>query len=309
MRIAFLTLEDRSSFVIDDDLAIAELAGRGIDVDEVPWRREADWGGYAGVIVRTTWDYQADLPGFLATLAGIEKVTRLANPLAMVRWNAEKTYLRELAADGIPIVPAIWGQGLAPAELAALPGRLGVAECVIKPVVSANADDTFRVPATLDDAARASIAARFVDRAWLAQPFVRAIVEDGEYSVFYFDGAASHAIRKRPATADFRVQEEHGGLIEAHPLEGDLRQAADRVVALLRPTPLQARVDLVRLDDGTRAVMEVEAIEPSLYFRTSAAAPARFADAVERWLSRPRAPSARGARAGAGRRGRPGPGA
>ena len=51
-------------------------------------------------------------------------------------------------------------------------------------------------------------------------------------------------------------------------------------------TPLQARVDLVRLANGTLALMELEAIEPSLYFRMHPEAPRHFADAVQRWLGR-----------------------
>ncbi len=281
-RLGFLTLEDRADFVIDDELAIAELAQRGILVDEVPWRRPCDWGAYAGVVIRTPWDYQRDLPAFLGVLDAIAAAgVLLANSPALVRWNAVKTYLGELAARGVPIVPTTYGHGITPDELRALPARLGVAECVIKPVVGANADDTYRVTASSEADA---IAARYVDRAWMAQPFVDAVVEEGEHSVVFFGGALSHTIVKRPKRGDFRVQEEHGGDIIATEPTAELIAAATRVIAELPEPVLQARVDLVRLSDGTLAVMELEAIEPSLYFRMHPRAPANFADAVERWL-------------------------
>ena len=285
MRLALLTLENRANYVIDDDLAIAELRRRGHAVEEVPWRRPTDWRTFDAVVIRTTWDYQRDLDAFLAALERIVAAgVPLANALPLVKWNARKTYLKDLAARGVAVVPSVWGEGLTSAELRALPQRLASRECVLKPVVSANAEDTYRVHAGLDDATVARICARFEGRAWLAQPFVGSIVRDGELSLFHFLGVYSHAVRKTPAAGDFRVQEEYGGHIA--PLEPDatLRAVSDRVLATLEgPAPLQARVDLVRLDDGSVAVMELEAIEPSLYFRTHPDAAAHFADAVERW--------------------------
>jgi glutathione synthase/RimK-type ligase-like ATP-grasp enzyme len=286
--LALLTLDDRSAYVIDDDLAVAELRARGHAVEEIPWRRRGvDWRVFDLVIIRTTWDYQHDLPGFLAALAAIEATgVPLANPGALVRWNARKTYLRDLAARGVAVVPTRWGHGLSAAGLASLCAGFGDDGCVLKPTVSANAHDTFRLPRAVHPTVAAEVAARFADREWMAQPFVRAVVDEGEFSVFYFDGAYSHAIVKRPKSGDFRVQEEHGGLIT--PIEPDaaLRGAADRVMAALDAAPLQARVDLVRLDDGALALMELEAIEPSLYFRTHPRAAAHFADAVARYLAR-----------------------
>jgi hypothetical protein len=287
-RLVFLTLDHRADYVIDDDLAITALAGRGIGVDEISWRAVGvDWRSYAGVVVRTTWDYQHDVEHFLAVIEGIAALgVPLANPIALMRWNVRKTYLRELEARGVPIVPTVWGRGLSVDALLGLPARLGVYECVVKPTIGANAGDTFRVAADLSPARAAAIAALYPDREWMAQPFLSTIVTEGEYSVFYFGGVYSHTIVKRPAPGDFRVQEEHGGLIVGVEPEPALSAAARRVMDALTAPPLQARVDLVRLDDGTFALMELEVIEPSLYFRTHPGAPASFADAVERWLGR-----------------------
>ncbi|MDO9016324.1 MAG: hypothetical protein Q8S73_37380 [Deltaproteobacteria bacterium] len=286
--VALLTLDDRSAYVIDDDLAIAELRARGHAVEEIPWRRRGvDWGAFDLVVIRTTWDYQHDLSAFFASLAAIEAAgTPLANAGALVRWNARKTYLRDLADRGVPIVPTRWGHDLSAAGLTALCAASGDDGCVLKPTVSANAHDTFRLPRAVDPAVAAEVAARFADRDWMLQPFLRAIVDEGEFSVFYFDGAYSHAIVKRPKSGDFRVQEEHGGLITPLDADAALRADADRAMAALDAAPLQARVDLVRLDDGTLALMELEAIEPSLYFRTHPRAAANFADAVDRRLAR-----------------------
>jgi glutathione synthase/RimK-type ligase-like ATP-grasp enzyme len=285
-RLAFLTLEDRGDFVIDDALAIEELARRRFQVDEVPWTRPGvDWRVYDGVVIRTTWDYQRDLAGFFALLYDIERLRiPLANPASLVRWNARKTYLADLAARGVPTVPTHRGTGFSEGELRDLPAVLGFGEMVIKPVVGANADDCYRVRAASTDGELAEIAARFRDREWMAQPFLPAILEEGEVSTFHFSGRFSHAIVKRPKPGDFRVQEEHGGLIERLAPDPETRRVADSVLAALGERPLQARVDLVRLESGSLALMELEIIEPSLYFRMHEDAPRNFADAIEAWL-------------------------
>jgi hypothetical protein len=274
-RVALLTLEDRGPFVIDDSLAIEELTRRGWQVDEIPWRRDAPWEEYAGVVVRTTWDYQRDPDGFLQALERISKRAVLWNPLEVIRWNIRKTYLRELAARGVCVVPTRFGHGAAIEEWRALRGPH-----VLKPVIGANADDTFAIHAGLNGKDLGTIAGRFANRDWLLQPYVDTIATEGEHSLFYFDHRYSHAVLKQPKEGDFRVQEERGGQISSEEPAADLRAAADAVMATLDKPLLQARVDLVRMEDGTPALMELELIEPSLYFRQDGGAPGRFADAL-----------------------------
>lgn len=286
-RVAFLTLADREGYVIDDGLAIGVLGDRGVAVDEAPWRGQADWSAYDGVVVRTPWDYQHDPAGFLAVLDDVVAAgVPLANSLAVIRWNLHKGYLRDLDSAGVAIVPTQWGRGLSGARLQALVGE----ECVLKPVIGANAGDTFRLAPGLALGEAERIAGLYPDREWMLQPFVQAVVTEGEYSLFYFGGVYSHAIVKRPATGDFRVQEDHGGRIAAVDADAALtsagRAALDAMVGLLGEVPLQARVDLVRLDDGRLALIELELIEPSLYFRHHPHAASNFATATLDWLDR-----------------------
>jgi len=285
-RVAFLTMDRPDGFVTYDHLAVAPLAARGWAVDFVPWRADADWGAIEAVVVRSPWDYQDDPDAFLAVLAAIDASPAcLANPLGVMRWNLDKRYLRDLAARGVPTLPTAWGDALTADDVHALHDQFR-GEVVVKPVVGANADATFRLPPEADPtAAVAALGAR----PWLAQPFVRAVVDEGEASVFLFGGAVSHAILKTPAAGDFRVQEEHGGVIRSLPLAPDLVDAAARAIAAAEDAGgadgplLYARADLVRWDGGW-AVMEVELIEPSLYFAYDDAAADRFADAFVRWM-------------------------
>lgn len=280
-RVAFLSMTGVERFFVYDELAVAPLAARGVQVDTVPWRHEADWSSYDAVVIRSTWDYQDDVERFVEVLAGIEACTRLLNPLDVVRWNVDKRYLLELEARGVPIVPTRVHDGLTPDALDEARAAFGVDEIVVKPTVSANADGTFRLPLAADAApALRTLSAREV----LVQPFAPAIVDEGEVSVFAFDGAISHAILKTPAAGDFRVQEEHGGRLRALAIDPALQAAADRAFgALPGGNLLYARVDFVRYD-GEWLLMEAELIEPSLYFTLDEASAGRFAEALARRL-------------------------
>ena len=115
----------------------------------------------------------------------------------------------------------------------------------------------------------------------MAQPFLSHVVAEGEFSLFYFNGTLSHSILKTPKADDFRVQEEHGGVIRAVEVESKLREAGDAALGALDSVPLYARADFVRANDGGGFwLIELELIEPSLYLRTDPGAPARFAQAL-----------------------------
>ena len=282
-RCAFLSMDSLAEFVAYDELAIPPLEALGWTVDTVSWRADADWAAYDVVVIRSPWDYQDAPDAFLAVLGRIDGATRLENGLDVVRWNLDKTYLRDLEARGVPTVPTRWLDALDADALAALFGALGSDEIVVKPTVSANADGTFRLRRA--DAGRQLDAIRALSgRAVMAQPFVPAVVEEGEYSVFAFGGEVCHAILKTPAAGDFRVQEEHGGRIRAVAPAPALSAAADRALAAVEAavgqTLLYARADLVR-HAGAWVVMEMELIEPSLYFPYGEGSAARFARALD----------------------------
>lgn len=282
---ALLTIEDMGNHVFDDDLLLPPLREAGFVVESVPWRQAEDWSRFDCVVVRTTWDYHKDPERFVTVLDGIHRRTRLFNPFELLRWNGDKTYLGDLERRGVPVVPTRFGDGLDEAVLRELHQDFGL-DLVIKPTISASADDTFRLHSGSLDETRDQVLRCFAERAYMAQPFVSSIIEHGELSLFYFDGDLSHAVLKTPKSGDFRVQEEHGG----HLLSVEADEAAGavgrRTLATLDEVPLYARVDLVRddEDDGYR-LMELELIEPSLYLRYAPQAAANFVAALQRRLA------------------------
>ena len=280
-RCAFLTMDDLSSYVSDDALAVDELQNHKWEIQLVPWRNpDVDWNYFDLVVIRSPWDYM-DAPGlFLNTLETIHASSaRLENPLAIVRWNIDKRYLLDLEKKDINIVPTLYGSGLDQEQFAGILDSFGAASFIIKPVISANAKDTFWV--STDHIPSASILSTFRHTDYMAQPFMHHILEEGEYSLFFFNGNYSHCIRKVPKGNDFRVQEEHGGHITAFSPTSHLLECAQRILESLPQPVLYARVDLVKDEKGDYALMELELIEPSLYLRMDSEAPLRFARAID----------------------------
>ncbi len=285
---------DPAGYVIDDHLAHEPLRALGWRVDWVPWNREGvDWCAYDVAVIRSTWDYQLQPDAFLAVLAGIEqRGVRLENGLELVRWNSSKTYLRDLAALGVPTAPSVWREELRRGDLPVLFDEVASDEIVIKPVVSANAMGTWRLDRTTARARASELESFFAGRPFIVQPMARAILGEGEYSLFYFNGAFSHAILKTPKAGDFRVQEEHGGVIRAVKASRALRDAGAATLKAVGDAPLYARADFVRSNAKANAnaagargdaywLMELELIEPALYLRMDAGAPTRFARALD----------------------------
>jgi glutathione synthase/RimK-type ligase-like ATP-grasp enzyme len=170
-----------------------------------------------------------------------------------------------------------------PGDIPAMFDRLQTARLIVKPVVSTNATDTFLLESGSYD--ESALLRTFGKRAFVAQPFIENICSEGEYSLVYFSGTYSHAIRKVPKDRDFRVQEEHGADIRTAEPEPALIDCADRVLRLVEPLPVYARGDFVRGPDGHFLLMELELIEPSMYLRMHADAPRRFAEAFDRYVS------------------------
>jgi hypothetical protein len=198
----------------------------------------------------------------------------------LVRLNADKAYLADLAAAGIPVVPTLRLERGAAVDLGDLLDERGWGEAVVKPAVSASAFRTWRIPHGEAAAAQEDFADLLAGSAVLVQPFLPEIQTRGEWSFLFFAGEFSHAVLKRPRDGEFRVQEEHGGATTAQRPNSELLAQARAVVDHIPGPWLYARVDGVELEGGL-ALMELELIEPSLFLRHDPEAPARFAAAVQ----------------------------
>jgi glutathione synthase/RimK-type ligase-like ATP-grasp enzyme len=290
--VAFLACPDtlpgsptRRADAFEHDLLIGALrAGLGPGgpvVVERDWRAPlADFAGVALVLLGTAWDYTDAPEDFVAKLDALAaRGTIVCNPAEVVRWNADKLYLRTLAELGAPSIPTIWSAEGTADDVRAAFDAFGCDRVVIKRRVGAGAvgQASFTRAAPPADDWR-------MGRAAMIQPFLPAIAEEGEYSLIFIDGAFSHGLRKQAAAGDYRIQSLYGGRETAIvPAASDIASAA-AVMAMLPgdDAPLYARIDMVRGADGVLALMEAELIEPYLYPEQDAGFGQRYADAVRR---------------------------
>lgn len=295
MNCAFLSMDSLEDYVSYDHLAMDALRQLGWRAEEVSWRKkDVDWNQYDIVLIRTPWDYQQEPEAFLTVLEAIENSTaRLENSLELVKWNLNKQYLRELEEKGAMIVPTLWDQAFTVENFSQWASVFSASELIVKPLVSANADHTYRLPPESADAQLVKLIPIFASRPFMVQPFMPAVISEGEFSVFFFGENYSHTILKTPKPADFRVQEEHGGTIKAVEPEPQLLDTARQILKLISPKPLYSRIDLVRTEKNQFALMEVELIEPSLYFSYSEPSAALFADTVHQWMQQKQQPMSR----------------
>tara|TARA_R110002012_G_scaffold321590_1_gene550000 strand:- start:376 stop:1245 length:870 start_codon:yes stop_codon:yes gene_type:complete len=279
-RCAFLSTDNLEGYFVYDELLYEPLKQVGWQVEAVSWHNSTvDWNSFDVVVVRSTWDYQQHAKAFMQCLQRIEDSSAiLANSLRLLTWNISKEYLKDIASQGIGIVPTLWLDTFDLAQVSAGFERFNCDRLVIKPCVSANADYTYMLDREQLLAQSKNLAEVFNGRAFMVQPFIEAVVTQGEYSLFYFNGHFSHAILKTPEQGDFRVQEEHGGSLQAVEPDEEMLTQARHTMASLPDDALYARIDLLRYQDEY-VVMEIELIEPSLYFNMDANAPANFVEA------------------------------
>lgn len=273
LRIAFLACPetlpgspDRRADAFEHDIqfsALAQgLAGRAA-LEAIDWRAPlADLQAFDVALLGTPWDYTEAKDEFLARLNALEAAgVIVANSLEMVRWNADKLYLRDLAERGAATIPTLWPEAPDATEVEQAFAAFACDRVVVKRRVGAGGigQECF---------ARGEVPTDWrMDQPAMIQPFLPAIQSEGELSFIFVAGSLSHALVKRAAEGEYRIQSLYGG--REVPLDPSLadRAAAEAVMAMLpfAAPPVYARIDMVRLPAGQLAVMEAELIEPYLY--------------------------------------------
>ncbi len=296
MRIVIASCRQLPAWEKDDVPLLAALQGLGAAVDTVAWDDAGvRFGDYDACLIRTTWDYWDDGEGgdrrdeFIAWAERIGGLTRLFNPAPIIRWNTHKRYLRELEAAGARLVPTLWLPRASVVDVAAVLRERGWSRGFIKPQVGACARGTLRFAADERGLAEAQahLDQHLVREDMMLQPYLRRVETEGETSLIFFDGVFSHAVQKIPVPGDYRVQDDYGASDRPAQVSAEQIRAAKSLVAAAggeHQPLLYARVDMMRDEQGCWVLGELEAVEPSLFFRHDAAAAGRLASALLRRL-------------------------
>jgi hypothetical protein len=280
LRVALVTCAALPDLTRDDQLLRAALEARGAAVAPRIWDHEVSWGDFDTVVLRSCWDYHRRLPEFLDWLFRMEALgVRLWNPAALVRANTRKSYLREWEAAGVRIAPTAWVEKGSQVLLSEILAAHAWPEAVVKPAVSASAYGTFRASIPVSAPSEAEFRRLLGEGDVLVQPFLREVVDSGEWSFVYLGGAFSHAVLKRARAGEFRIQEEFGGLASPEAPGASLLEAAHQVAARIPEPWLYARIDAIE-QGGELLLMELELIEPELYLRWGEGADVRLATLI-----------------------------
>jgi glutathione synthase/RimK-type ligase-like ATP-grasp enzyme len=285
-RLCFVTCRTWPEISESDRLVQRALEARGAAVEARPWNDlGAAWGGFDAIVLRSNWDYHFEPDAVLGWLDRLEQDgARVFNPPALVRWNLTKAYLLELARAGVPTVATVILEDESRRGLETLMAARAWRRVVMKPVISASAHDTRLVSAATMDEAVDALASGAMRRPVLVQPFVEEIQTRGEWSLIFIETEMTHAVLKRPAAGEFRVQPRLGGTVETPPPPDGIQAVARAALAALPAPPVYARIDGVETAAGFQ-IMEVEVNEPGLFFPHAPAAAARFAEALLRRAS------------------------
>lgn len=269
----------------EDDQLVSELRQLGSHAERISWHAEKDWSRFDVAVVRCTWDYQLVWEEYLKKLRKISSAVRLVNPYSLIEWNVNKTYLRTLQELGSSVVPTEVLSDIRALSLEEIADRLKCHAFVLKPSIGAGAyhAGSFRQPFSSDQQTLfTQLKTRPTRFEFIAQPFQESVVSEGEWSFIFFGGEFQYAILKKPKTKDYRVQGIYGGTAALSvPQSSDL-DSAQEALRYLPTQPTIARVDMVRLANGKLGVMEMELIEPLLFFEYFPQGPQRLAEVLLR---------------------------
>lgn len=213
----------------------------------------------------------------------------MENDADLIIWNSDKRYVSDLIAAGVPTVETTF---VAPGD----PEPAIVTEVVVKPTVSTGGRNTGRFgPASADGALTLIERIHAEGGTAMVQPFMDEIDAAGETAVVVIDGEVSHVLRKRSYLCPDEMAPTHAdelgaaqamyepGLVSSAQADQDELDLASKALKFIadrfETIPLACRVDMVR-HQGAPTILELEAIEPSLYLEREPGSAERLASAI-----------------------------
>lgn len=286
MKIALASYENMGrfgAFVPDEDeMILSYFSAQGHDIFLCVWDDpEVEWNSFDAILIKSTWDYFiGKIDAFYTWLDHIKSLgIPCFNEPQTIRWNADKHYLLEIEAAGLPIVPTLILEKNTTFQPELAFENFNTEDIVLKPTISGGAMNTLRLNINDDlNENTEQINEWLREQAYLVQPLKNEIIEEGEWSFVYFKGVLSHSLLKSAKAGEFRVQHFFGGSIEAMIPSEELLQAAQMYINKFAANTLYARVDGVLTATGFE-LMELELIEPYLFFFTNEHALANYYNA------------------------------
>ncbi len=266
MKIGLLTCQRLPDLTPADQLLIPELAKHNVTAKAVIWDDpNVIWTDFDYLIFRNTWDYYEKESQFNLWLSTIKKLgIKTLNSIDIIEQNKHKFYLRELQNQEITIIPTVFIEKTKDLNLAKIiPSHWKKA--VIKPAFSAGSYLTEVFEIADINKINTQYQNIALEKDLLLQEFKPEIGTEGETSLIFFNKKFSHAVNKKPKAGDFRIQVQFGGIYTDVSPSPEVIQQAQTIVNTFPNQLLYARVDGIIINNNIQ-LMEVECIEPDLYF-------------------------------------------
>ncbi len=269
----------------EDNFVKYALENLGLKVNRLAWDDQSfDWTHTKFVLFRSTWDYFDRFDEFSTWLNKVSTKTTLLNSEKIIRWNMDKHYLLDLKKKGIHIIPTVYLEKDSKTSLKKIHKEHNWNHTILKPCVSGAARHTYKLDHQNIEQYEAVFQELLRKEAMMLQPFQNSIVEKGEISLVIINGIYTHAVLKKAKKGDFRVQDDWGGTVHTYtPNQKEIEFAENTVKACIE-FPVYARVDITTDNDGKLAIVELELIEPELWFRNNSPASDLLAKSIKKML-------------------------
>lgn len=269
-RIAFITSLENAAITDDDQILAKYLGELSVACEGTAWDADTiDWTVFDLLLIRSCWNYHIAPDKFVAWINLLKMNFKvIINPPHLILWNMNKFYLRELAIKGVFIPDTVWlsERDFTKENLSTMMKAKNWKKAILKPCISASSFHTNLINENSLDGEVDNLALKFITGGMMLQEFMDEIIQTGELSLMFFDGAFSHAVIKTATPGEFRVQHQFGGKSAPIEVSKEIVRAGERILEALPTAPLYARVDGIMIRN-TFTLMELELIEPVLFFR------------------------------------------
>ncbi len=266
----------------EDTLVLNALIQEGLTVKRLSWDDpNFDWCTTEFVLFRTTWDYFDRFNEFSVWLNMVSKKTKLLNTSNIIHWNIDKHYLRDLSLKGIRTIPTEYIPQHSSYSMSHILQNNNWSEAILKPCISGGAYRTFRINQKNLEVVEQEFKHIIKEQDMMLQPFQQNILQQGEISLVVIDGKFTHAVLKKAKSGDYRVQDDYGGTVHHYTPTAEEIAFAEKTIMACPEKPIYARVDLVKDNQGETALIELELIEPELWFRKNTKASNQLAQAIK----------------------------
>ena len=271
----------------EDGLLIEALNNLGLKTIKKDWNdSNFNWNSTKTAVFRSTWDYFDKFSIFQNWLSQVQNKCALINSYEQIKWNLDKHYLQDLKNWSLPIPKSVFINKMSGTKLKDIATNMKWNHIVVKPTVSGAAKNTFQ----LKDQEIENFQTKWIrltnEEDFIVQEFQKNIIKSGEIAVMLFGGKYSHAVLKKAKKGDFRVQDDFGGTVETITPSKEIIDLAEKAIKKLNPTPLYCRVDVILNNQNKAVIIELELIEPELWFRFKITAAEKLAMYIKEFINK-----------------------